>query len=192
MISARALVSRLLVLPFAFMTLSACAGVSGTAEQAGPSREERLALVDACEAVLENLRALDIEHATEGELQAGLEDAILSVDTCRDNYLAAAETPGEEVLLRHRAEQLQLTALLLEAQLSARFDGGAYRCEILRESFAVLYGGVRWLENALGEVELSPSEELRVIEQRNLDLQAIDVLVLDFTTNCGDYDLQVE
>lgn len=188
--SARALV---LLLGLTGCLLSpGCAGGNGSSSSATALREEALTRVDACEAVLENLRALDVDNAPEPVLQQGLEDAILAYPTCREHYEAAARTDGERYLLLHRAEQIHLTALLLEAQLSARFDGGAHRCEILRESFVLLYGGVSWLESALAEGNLTTPERLRIVELRNLDLQAIDVLFLDFRSTCGSEPLQVE
>ena len=172
-----------LVVAAAALALAGCSTQARPAQGAEDARD--FGAIDACEAILDGVRHALRHERDEAVLQAMLEQAVEAYPSCLVRYEAAARTPGEVVLFRHRAHHMELYALLLESELSARFDGGAHRCSILQDTFRNLIVGLRRIEEALEVTPLSEEERRRLVELRHLDLQALDVLFLDFEATCS-------
>ena len=159
----------------------------GPATPDTPGLDDRdISQVEACEELLFSLRNTSVSTRSHDTLDAILDEADALLPHCRAAYPRVASSRAERHFNVHRAEQIALQALFLEAELAeARLDHALY-CDVLGHAFRLLFQGVSRLDEALLEDELSPDERARFRELRGLDLQAIDVLFLTYEGRCGD------
>ena len=138
----------------------------------------------ACDTLLSELRHLDYETASEAEMVGLMQSADQSSERCAELWLEQADTRGERQIAIHEGRQLPFQALLLESAISARFDNRFGYCDILDDTFALLFTGLAEIEQALSESWMSEDERNQLIELRDLDLEAVDVLVVHREENC--------
>ena len=166
---------------FAALAVAACGGPQAESQRVMPS--ERLL---ACDTLLTELRTTSLGSASEPELAALLESADRNSEVCAQLWAEAATSSWEEQIAAHRSYQLPLQALLIEAALSERFDGHFGFCDIVDETFAMLFEGIAALEAALANPDIGHEDRLRAIELRDLDLEAVDVLLVTRTEQCAE------
>ena len=140
----------------------------------------------ACDTLLRELRAAPLSTASEPDLDRLLHAADTNSDPCDRLWADSASNSWELQIAAHRSYQLPLQALLIEAAMSERFDGHFGFCEVVDETFALLFEGLAALEGALQSSSLSPEDRGRIIELRDLDLEAADVLVITRMEECAD------
>lgn len=151
-------------------------------EQRSVMPSERLI---ACDTLLSELRTAPVSTASEPELEAWMSAADRNGERCGELWAESAESDWEQQIALHRSYQLPLQSLLIEAAMSQRFDEHFGFCEIVQETFGLLFEGLTALESALGERSLSDETRARVIELRDLDLEALDVLMVSQSERCG-------
>lgn len=133
--------------------------------------------VGACETLLGELSMLDASAASEAELVAAMTTADTTGAECGQILINDAQTPVEQIIARNRARQFELVGRTFEAALSFRFDGRAFYCDIVRESFQMLLADQVDVETGLQELSGLSDEETRTLHQlRDLNLEALDVL----------------
>jgi hypothetical protein len=133
--------------------------------------------VGACETLLGELSMLDASAANEAELLAAMTTADTTGAECGQILINDAQSPVELIIARNRARQFELVGRTFEAALSFRFDGRAFYCDIVRESFQMLLADQVDVETGLQEFNGLTEEETRTLEQlRDLNLEALDVL----------------
>ena len=86
----------------------------------------------------------------------------------------------------HRAGQFELHALSLERHLAETFDGGANRCTIVKDTFAVFFRQLAEVETGLQQESLTAREQAQLTELRELDLKSIDLLFAHAQDQCKD------
>lgn len=165
----------------AVLLFSACGGNQGEPQRVMPS--ERLL---ACETLLDELRTAPLGTASEPELEALLESAERNAEPCTRLWAEVSSTSWEEQIAAHRSYQLPLQSLLIEAALSERFDGHFGFCDIIDEIFALLFEGIAALEVALASPGISDDDRVRAVELRDLDIEAIDVLLVTRNEQCAE------
>lgn len=156
--------------------LAACGGARSAAEDdRQAARSER---VIACETALNELSALDTDTATEAQLVAAMEHADAMQPVCAEAFASEATNEAERVMAQHFADQFTLNALFIEATLSIRFDGSAHYCDIVTDTLNLLLRDLTTIEVALRGTGLSSQERAQLVELRDLDAEAVDVLVV--------------
>lgn len=140
--------------------------------------------VVSCELLLDHLKDLDVERASEAELTRAMEDADQARDPCRGAWRGAARDRYERTLADHRTHQLALRALVIESVLAERFDNGVHICDIQREAFQFLLADIAALEQAIPASDLSEDQRRQLIQLRDLDLESIDVLMVAHQSFC--------
>ncbi|TVQ99506.1 MAG: hypothetical protein EA398_12230 [Deltaproteobacteria bacterium] len=164
--------------------LLACGGTP--APEALRLDDRDISQVEACEELLFTLRNTSVDTRSHDTLDTILDEADALLPLCREAYPRVASNRAERHFNVHRAEQIALQALFLEAELAdARRDHALY-CDVLGHAFRLLLQGVARLDEALLDDGVSPDERTRLRELRGLDLQAIDVLFLTYEGRCGD------
>ena len=138
----------------------------------------------ACDTLVRELHVLDVGEVSESELTSHMSHAQANAEWCTSAWRDQADGEHEQLLATHRGRQLRFQALLLELALSDRFDGQAGYCDILDETFALLFTGLADLESALQVDAIEAQIRARMIELRDLDVEAIDVLVVHRAENC--------
>ena len=171
--------SKRIALPIAALWLAGCGGAQGETQRVMPS--ERML---ACDTLLRELRGTSLATAPEAELDRLLQAADANSEECARLWAESASSSWEEEIASHRSYQLPLQALLIEGVLSERFDGYFGFCDIVDETFVLLFAGLAALESALEEESLSDEDRLRIVELRDLDLEAADVLIVTRTEQC--------
>lgn len=163
------------------VVLLGCGGAQRDEEPAHVMMSERLI---ACDTLVTELRLTDTRRATEQELMERMQAAQQSAEVCARLWREAADTYGERVIADQEARQLPFHALLLESALSARFDDYEHYCAILDDTMAILFAGLAEIEEALAGDALDEEERAKLVELGDLDLEAIDVLLLHRAENC--------
>lgn len=161
--------------------LVACASRSTPDEPAYAVVSER---AEACRTLVNEVEAVDLGSADEATLEELMNRALDTAPGCRDAFLADNLAPGEREMARHEGRQLDLYALLLEATLSERFDGYAGYCAIVADTFQLLLNNVAELENTVRTAELSEREAIALRDLLDLDLHAMDLLVVASENHC--------
>lgn len=160
--------------------LVACGGAQPTTQGVLLPDERQL----ACDTLLEELGDLDTASLDEPTLQRRIDQAVGAIEPCRGAWARDTSHSASAVFADHRANQLMLRALTIEAAMSARFDGGANFCAILRETFSVLLQDLAALQAALDAGRLPPQGVAALEQLRDLDMQALDVLALGADRLC--------
>jgi hypothetical protein len=142
--------------------------------------------VVSCELLLDDLKVLDVDNATEERLSRAMDEAIRSREGCGLAWMSSATNAYERTIARHREHQLTLRSLVIESVLSERFDGAAHVCDIQREIFRILLADIRALEDALNGTGLSEAERRQLTQLRELDVESLDVLVVAHASFCRD------
>src|SRR5699024_5386789 len=75
----------------------------------------------ACTTMLDNFDAMDMETATEQELEAAMHLAGKSYDRCKRQFESSADSRAERAFAAHRTAQIHVYELLFESVLSRRF-----------------------------------------------------------------------
>ena len=152
---------------------SAC-GAGQTTAMPRTIVSERL---QACDTFLSEAGAMNTAAATEEELTHAMLRADADRDICTRLYLESADTDASQALAIHRGREFTLVALNMEAALSYHFDQRNHYCDIIRETFSLMLQNVADLEVVLSVPGVLDSEEgRRLVELRDLDLEAMDVL----------------
>jgi len=154
-------------------SVSAC-GAGQTTVMPRTIVSERL---QACDTFLSEAGAMNTAAATEEELTQAMLRADADRDICTRLYLESADTDAAQALAIHRGREFTLVALNMEAALSYHFDQRNHYCDIIRETFSMMLQNVADLEVVLSVPGVLDSEEgRRLVELRDLDLEAMDVL----------------
>lgn len=140
----------------------------------------------ACDTLLSELRMLDYQTAPEPELVAFMERADERTEPCAEMWHEQASSVGEHAVATHQARQLRFQALLIESAVSDRFDNRFGYCEILDDTFALLFESLSDISGALEDGGLSEADERTLRELLDLDTQALDVFLVHRAENCGD------
>lgn len=170
----------------ALLLVLVCAGC-GASSRARTDDAPRVMMSErliACETLVSELRSLDTRRMTEADLVERMREAEASSAVCAELWRGEAETPGEAVIADQEARQVPFHALLLEGVLASRFDGMSNYCTILDDTFAILFEGLGEIEAALAGRALTDDERGRLIELRDLDLEAMDVLLVLRSEHC--------
>lgn len=138
----------------------------------------------ACSTMLDNFDALDMETATEQELEAAMHLAGRSYERCKRQFEQNAKNKAELAFAAHRTAQIHVYELLFESALSRRFDAMAGYCVILRDILKVLASDLKNLETTADEVKLTPDEERRLGKLYQIDLQTVQVLGVQMRLTC--------
>ncbi|MFT6400365.1 MAG: hypothetical protein ACJAYU_005136 [Bradymonadia bacterium] len=123
--------------------------------------------------------------ASELELDAWRTAANRNRERCGELWAESAGSDWEQQIALHRSYQLPLQSLLIEASMSQRFDEHFGFCEIMQDTFGLLFEGLTALESALGERSLSEETRGRLLELRDLDLEALDILIVSRSERCA-------
>lgn len=160
----------------------ACGGPQSNepAQRVGPG-ERAL----ACDTLLHELYALDLETASEAELETWRARGESRVDSCTTAWLDEARTLPDTVMARHRAGELWIRTLFVEGTLARRFDGFANYCAVVQDTFEQLFSGIADIEAALATGTLDDEDRRQLIQLRDLDLEAIDVLAIAADEYCS-------
>lgn len=169
------------VILIALSCTTACGARQNDQRRVMPS--ERLL---ACDTLLAELRTAPLSTASEPELESWMAAAERSKVRCAELWAESAESDWEQQIALHRSYQLPLQSLLIETAMSQRFDDHFGFCEIVQETFGLLFEGLTALESALANRSLSDETRGRVTELRDLDLEALDVLMMGQMERCGD------
>lgn len=150
--------------------------------------EEQMASegVIACTAMLEHFNEVNMETATEAELEAAMQLADRSYERCKRQFEIAANTKAEQAFAAHRIAQIHVYELLFESALSRRFDAMAGYCVILRDILKVLAMGLKHLETTAEEVKLSDDQRRQLIKVYEIDLQTVEILGVQMRIACED------
>lgn len=138
-----------------------------------------------CDALAADLEQVDVEASTEAALVAAMELADAASLSCRDAFLDEARSAAERVIATHRSRQMAVHARYFEAALASRFDGGANFCEIIGETLNLLLTDAVEIEGALADAALVRSDREMLVQLRDLDVEAIDVLMLTAESACS-------
>lgn len=138
----------------------------------------------ACEAMLNRFDAIDVETATEAELDAAMRLAGESYERCDRQFSSAAETPADRAFYSQRSDQVRIYELLFEATLSRRFDNMTGYCVILRDMVRVLARSIENMDHAFDNTRLSEDEVRRLGELYQLDLQSLELLSVQLSVTC--------
>ena len=141
----------------------------------------------ACEELIRRLGEMDLDSATESEIERAMIAADEAEPRCRRQFRAAGVTHGEMILLEHRADELLIYTLLLEATLARRFDDMQGYCPILREIAHLLIIGVTKMDDELQGRRLDAAARAQIRELMTLDLQTLDVLSVQLAAACEGY-----
>ncbi len=137
----------------------------------------------ACDTLLRELRSLDYATATEAEMVHYMQATAESDEPCERLWMAQAVTRTDETIAAHQARQFDFQSRMVESAISARFDNRIGYCEILDEMFALLFTGLSDIEVAM-QGNLPAGDAANLHELRELDLEALDVLVVHRAENC--------
>ena len=140
--------------------------------------------VVACDRMLDQMRELDTASLDEATVDGWMRRADSERARCQRAFERAARNPVDLVFARHRAAQFELFALALERSLAERFDAGANRCEIVRDTFAALLRQLADVEAALQQEALAPDDVAKLQQLRSLDVQSLDVLFAQAEAGC--------
>lgn len=165
---------------FALLLAAGCGGTPGSS----PARIRSEHALN-CDALAADLEQVDVDASTEGELVSAMELADTSSQTCRDAFLDEARSDAERVIANHRARQMAVHARYFEASLASRFDGGANFCDIISEALNLLLTDAVEIENALADDTMGRADHDMLVQLRDLDLEAIDVLMLTAESACS-------
>lgn len=146
----------------------------------------------ACDTLLHELYALDLELASESDLETWRARGESRVDDCSVAWLDEARTLAQTVMARHRAGELWIRTLFVEAALARRFDGFANYCAIVQDTFEPLFVGIADIEAALVSDDVDDEERRQLIQLRDLDLEAIDVLAVAADAYCDADDIDFD
>lgn len=138
----------------------------------------------ACEAMVERFDKMNVDTATEAELERAMNEARDSFERCDLQFRSAGTTRGERALYAHRADQVRLHELLFEATLSRRFDGMTGYCVILRDMVRVLAQSIETMDAAFAAGKMNQNDERRLGELYQLDLKALEVLGVQLNVTC--------
>lgn len=138
----------------------------------------------ACEAMVERFDKMNIETATELELEAAMKTASDSFDRCDRQFKSAGRTQAERAFYAHRSDQIRIHELLFEATLSRRFDEMTGYCVILRDIVRVLAGSIESMDNFFASNKLSAEDERQLGELYQLDVQSLELLSVQLTVTC--------
>ena len=173
-----------LLVPALFLWCAACAGAQSPDE--APSVHIVSERSEACRTLVGEIEAVNLATESEAELADLMERADLAAPGCREAFVHRGMEPGAQLIGRHQGRQLDLYALLIEATLSERFDGRAGYCEIVADTFQLLFDNVTELDTALREETLSERDATTLRDLMDLDLHAIDVLVIASENSCSE------
>ncbi len=162
------------------------AGCGGAAREALPPPPGSPEQVVACETMLKEFGEFDPKEHTEAEITAMMQRADGERAGCAAAMARQATTPVEALFARHRAGQFELHALSLERHLAETFDGGANRCTIVKDTFAVFFRQLAEVETGLQQESLTAREQAQLTELRELDLKSIDLLFAHAQDQCKD------
>lgn len=138
----------------------------------------------ACEAMLDRFDKMDIEAATEEELEAAMTTAAESFDRCDRQFRGAGRSKAEIAFYAHRADQIRIHELLFEATLSRRFDQMTGYCVILRDMVRVLAESVESMDQFFANNRVSAEDERRLGELYQLDLKSLELLSVQLNVTC--------
>ena len=164
--------------------LFVAAGCGGAAREALPPPPGSPERVVACETMLKEFGDFDPKQHGEAEVTAMMRRADGERAGCAAAMAEQAKTPVEALFARHRAAQFELHALALERHLAEAFDGGANRCSIVKDTFAVFFRQLAEVETGLQQESLTAAEQAKLTELREMDLKSIDLLFAHAQEQC--------
>lgn len=167
----------------ASLLLAGCAAREREALPPPPGSPERVA---ACETMLKEFGDFDPKAHSEVEVTAMMKRADAERPGCAAAMAEEARSPVEAIFARHRAGQFELHALALERHLAETYDGGANRCSIVKDTFAVFFRQLAEVESGLQQESLSSAEQAKLVELREMDLKSIDLLFAHAQEQCRD------
>lgn len=138
----------------------------------------------ACEAMIERFDRMDIETATEAELETAMTAARDSFERCDRQFRTAGRSHADRAFYEHRSDQIRIHELLFEATLSRRFDQMTGYCVILRDIVRVLAQSIEVMDVALEDKRLSEGDVRRLGELYQLDLQSLELLSVQMQVTC--------
>lgn len=165
------------------LLLAGCGAREREALPPPPGSPER---VTACETMLTEFGDFDPKAHTEAEVTAMMQRADKERSGCAAAMAEQARSPVEALFARHRAGQFELHALALERHLAETYDGGANRCSIVKDTFAVFFRQLAEVETGLQQESLSSTEQAKLVELREMDLKSIDLLFAHAQEQCKD------
>lgn len=160
------------------------AGCGAAAREALPPPPGSPEQVVACETMLKEFGEFEPKEHSEAEITAMMQRADGERAGCAAAMARQATTPVEALFARHRAGQFELHALALERHLAETFDGGANRCTIVKDTFAVFFRQLAEVETGLQQESLTAREQAQLTELRELDLKSIDLLFAHAQDQC--------
>ena len=138
----------------------------------------------ACEAMLNRFDTIDVETATEAELDAAMRVAGESYERCDRQFRGAAQTRADHAFYSQRSDQVRIYELLFEGTLSRRFDNMTGYCVILRDMVRVLARSIENMDDAFDNARLSEDDVRRLGELYQLDLQSLELLSVQLSVTC--------
>jgi len=172
--------------------LAAAAACGGAQTNEPPQRVGPGERALACDTLLHELYDLDLDLASESELETWRARGEARVDDCSTAWLDEARSLAQTVMARHRAGELWIRTLFVEAALARRFDGFANYCAIVQDTFEPLFVGIADIEAALVSDDVDDEERRQLIQLRDLDLEAIDVLAVAADAYCDADDIDFD
>lgn len=138
----------------------------------------------ACRTMLSEFVRMDLRTMPEADIERAMDRASSQQVACSAAFDDEARSVGEEQMAQHEGRQFSLYSLMFEGTLSERFDNYAGYCDIVADMFQLLLTNVGELEATLVAGDLPESERLQLVELRDLDLEAIDVLFIASEEHC--------
>ncbi|MBN1944380.1 MAG: hypothetical protein JW797_01835 [Bradymonadales bacterium] len=170
--------------------LLACPACSGSQQSGNSDQPEGDSPVDYpqialdCLDLLSSYREVNLETASEAELERQMEEALLNQEICEQAFRRSYDGPGGQVMGNHLARSLELHALRVELALSARFDRMAGYCGILEELVRLLRADLAEIAEAVGSSRTREQDRNTLLSLQELTVQSIQMLLLDYQESC--------
>jgi hypothetical protein len=138
-----------------------------------------------CVSLLQEYSDVDMNRASQAELQRQLDEARLNEDLCSQALRAAYRGEGGAAMASHLARALSVHALQAQLTLSARFQEMAGYCDILAQLVNLLSDDLTELQQALTATPPLPQADAQALGALfELDRQSFEVSVVDYASTC--------